>query len=186
MRHIFVVLALVFSTPAFAAYYGVLDNGEILDPGKFKLTGDVQALTKNGGMNLGVTADLGLHEDYGLRALLGTGKTDFYAGGMFKWMPIPDIENQPAMGVNIGIIYGKDTHMTDLTFRAEPMLSKKIVLESATFTPYAALPVNVRVRNTDDPDIKEQTTMASNWSSVLNCKSKPSKTCSSSPKSAWI
>lgn len=161
MRHILIsLLTLLLSSPAWAAYYGVLDNGEVLESGKYKLTPDLQALTKNGGMNLGVSADMGFQEDFGLRALVGFGKTDVYGGAMVKWMPIPDLENQPAIGINVGIIYGKDEDLRDLSFRFEPLISKRITVDQTVITPYAALPVSVRVRNSDDPLIEEETKMA--------------------------
>ncbi len=148
---------LVFSSPAFAAYYGLLDNGEIMGQGKYKLTGDAQVLTENGGLNVGGTFDMGMSDEFGMRALLGFGKTDFYGGAMVKWMPIPDVDSQPAMGINIGLIYGDDGDVSDLTFRFEPMLSKKIAVEATTFTPYAAVPVGMRMRNADNAAVDDDT-----------------------------
>jgi hypothetical protein len=160
MRHILIsLLAFLVSSPAWAAYYGVLDNGEVLGEGKYKLTTDVQALTKNGGLNLGAMGEMGFQEDFGVKALIGFGKTDFYGGAMFKWMPIPDLENQPAIGVNLGVIYANDEDVRDLSFRAEPMVSKRLSVDETVFTPYVSLPVSVRVRNTDDPAIEEETRM---------------------------
>ncbi len=153
-------VAISFTAPAWAAYYGVLDNGEVLAAGRYKLTTDMQALTKNGGINAGAAVDVGFQEDFGIRALIGFGKTDFYGGAMVKWMPIPDLDNQPAIGVNVGIIYGKDEDINDLTFRAEPLVSKRVVVDQTVFTPYVSAPVNVRVRNSNDPDVKEETRMA--------------------------
>jgi hypothetical protein len=152
-----ILASLVFGLPAHAAYYGVLDNGEILESGKYKLTSDVQALTKNGGLNLGAMFDMGFQEDFGIRALVGFGKTDFYGGAMLKWMPIPDLDDQPAIGVNVGVIYAKDEDLKDLSFRAEPMISKRLKVDDTVFTPYAALPVSIRVRDSNDPLIKEST-----------------------------
>lgn len=151
MRHILFSLstlaALVCTTPAWAAYYGVLDNGEILTDGKLKLTPDFQVLTENGGLNLGGTFDMSIQDEYGLRALFGFGKTDYYGGAMFKWMPVPDMDNQPSIGGNIGVVYGKNGDTRDLTFRFEPLISKKIMVEQTVFTPYISLPVGIRVRN---------------------------------------
>src|SRR5688572_21060473 len=86
--------------PMAHADYAVLDNGEIMKKGSFKLTGSAQALTENAGINLSGRGDMGINEDFGVRALLGFGKTDLYAGGLVKWLPIPDTDNQPAIGGN--------------------------------------------------------------------------------------
>lgn len=161
MRHIWVSFtALLISIPVHAAYYGVLDNGEVQPAGQYKVTTDVQALTKNGGLNLGGTFDMGFNDEFGVRALLGFGKTDFYAGAMFKWMPIPDLENQPAIGVNLGVVYANDEDIRDMSFRAEPLVSKRLTVEQTVITPYAALPVSVRVRDTNSVTVKEDTRMA--------------------------
>ncbi len=150
-------LTALLSTPAFAAYYGVLDNGEVMAKGKYKLTSDAQVLTDNGGLNIGGTFDMGMDDEFGLRAQLGFGKTDFYAGAFVKWMPIPDIDRQPAMGINIGILYGNDGDYSDMTFLFQPMLSKKIEVENTVFTPYAAAPVGMRMRNADDRNVDDDT-----------------------------
>lgn len=156
MRLTTLLAALLLTFNAHAAYYGVLDNGEVMGAGKYKATTDIQALTDDGGLNLGGTFDIGFDEEFGARALLGFGETDFYVGGMVKWMPVPDIDNQPAMGFNTGIVYAKEGKVSDLTFRVEPMLSKRILIEETVLTPYAALPVGLRLRNSDNPRVKEE------------------------------
>lgn len=156
------IISLIFVTALSSqawAYYALLDNGEVLAPGKYKATGDVQILTEDGGLNAGGRFDIGFQEEFGARALAGFGETDFFFGGLFKWMPVPDIDSQPAIGGNIGILYAKDGDVSDMTFRFEPMLSKKISVEGAMVTPYAALPVGIRLRNSDNPYIDEDTRM---------------------------
>ncbi len=83
MRHILVSLVLlVVSTQASAAYYGVLDNGEVLEQGKYKVTTMRKFSPKNGGLNLGAMFEMGFKDEFGIKALAGFGKTDVYAGGM--------------------------------------------------------------------------------------------------------
>jgi hypothetical protein len=137
----------VFSTPSAWAYYGVLDNGEILAPGHYKVTGDLQALTEEGGLNGAARFDLGFQDEYGVRALIGAGTTDIFFGGLFKWMPIPDTNDQPAIGFNVGLLYGKDGGERDLTIRWEPLISKKFDLHTTVWTPYASLPIGLRMRD---------------------------------------
>ena len=144
------------STPAFA-YYALLDNGEVMKPGHYKLTGDLQALTDDGGLNAGGRIDAGLDEEFGVRGVVGFGEIDYFFGALFKWMPVPDIESQPAMGANMGILYGKDGDVSDLTFRIEPMLSKRITIDQTFITPYVALPVGLRIRKVDNPRVNDDT-----------------------------
>jgi len=142
-------VSFTLASPAHA-YLDVLDTGEITKPGTFKLTGDLQLLTDIGGANVGGIFDMGFQDEFGVRTLFGTGRTNFYVGGLFKWMPIPDIEGQPAIGFNAGLIYGSMDHNRDLTFRFEPLLSKKFTTDSVLFTPYISLPVGLRSRDSRD------------------------------------
>jgi hypothetical protein len=141
-------LALSLSSQAWAGYYTVLDNNEILDRGHYKLGADTQFLTNgDGGVNLGVNGDIGIDDEWGARALLGFGKTDFFMGGLVKWVPIPDVDNQPAIGVNAGVLYAKWEGDSDFTLRAEPIISKKFDLNGTVLTPYASIPVGLRFRD---------------------------------------
>lgn len=141
--------AIMASTPAWA-YYGVLDTGEVLAPGHYKVTGDFQALTDVGGINTALRFDMGFQDEYGLRVIGGVGKTDVFFGGLFKWMPFPDVEGQPAIGFNLGLLYAKDGYERDMTVRFEPLISKKFDLHSLVWTPYASLPIGLRMRDRTD------------------------------------
>lgn len=145
------------SSPCWA-YYEVLDTGEVLARGHYKLTGGLQALTDTGGANLTGIFDAGFTPDFGARALVGFGKTDIYLGGMAKWMPIPDVEGQPAVGLNAGMSYARWMDATEVTFRIEPLVSKKFAVDSAFVTPYASLPIGVRARNSNVADDTTKTT----------------------------
>jgi hypothetical protein len=145
--------SLVFANSAFA-YYTVLDNGEVMGQGVYKFTGVTQILTDEGGLDVTGMADLGLTDEFGARGLLGFGKTDFYVGGMFKWMPVPDIDNQPAVGFNGGLIYAHDAGVTEVTVRVEPLVSKRFNVEATVLTPYASLPIGIQMRNASDRDDK--------------------------------
>ena len=131
------------------AYYDVLDNGEIQKEGTYKLLGGLQMLTSDGGANAEGTFEMGFQDEFGLRTSFGFGATDVFFGGLFKWMPIPDIEGQPAIGFNAGLLYASDGDARDLTFRFEPLVSKKFHTESVTFTPYASLPIGLRTRDSE-------------------------------------
>lgn len=149
-RRIFCLALVAFAAPAFA-YYSVMDNGEIMGPNKYKLTGETQFFTDAGGVDFSGRFDVGFNEDVGFRGLLGFGKTDFFAGGLVKWMPIPDVEGQPAIGANMGIVYAKDGGFTDLNFRFEPLISKKFRVNFGDLTPYASIPLAIQLRNSDGP-----------------------------------
>jgi len=131
------------------AYYTVMDNAEVLPKGVYKATGELQFITDRGGMNLASRFDAGVSEEIGLRGLFGFGTTDIFFGGLVKWIPFPDIDGQPAIGMNAGLLYARDDENRDLTIRLEPLVSKEFELGNFWLTPYASLPVGIRVRNSD-------------------------------------
>ena len=149
-RALLLLSAVLLSSTCWAGYYDVLDNGEILPKGTYKLLGDAQLLTDSGGLNVSAAFDTGIDEEFGARGLVGFGRTDYFFGGLLKWMPIPDIEGgQPAVGFNLGLLYGHWNDDSDLTIRWEPLVSKKFKIETAVVTPYASIPVGVRIRNSN-------------------------------------
>jgi hypothetical protein len=162
LRPLLLVLCswLLLLAPSAKAYYAVMDNGEILAPGKYKLTPSMQFLTDSGGVNLSARGDMGFTDEFGGRVLFGMGKTDYFLGGLVKWMPVPDVDRQPAIGMNVGLLYGKDRDTRDLTIRVEPLVSKKLNVGDAKFTPYASLPLGLRMRNSSDPRVNEDTKLA--------------------------
>ncbi len=150
-QSICLIAACLLSAPAWADY-SVMDNGEVMKSGHYKVTGNTQILTENAGLNVGGRIDMGINEDFGVRGLLGAGNTDLFFGGAVKWMPIPDTEKQPAIGGNVGILYVKDGDVKDLILRVEPLVSKITKIEQVVFTPYASLPVGVRMRKSPGSD----------------------------------
>lgn len=130
-------------------YYSVMDTGEILDRGRYKLTPELQFITDDGGANVGTHFDLGIAEDMGLRGDIGFGDTSFYAGAALKYMPFPDTEDQPAIGFNAGFVYARDAGDADFSVRVEPLVSKKFRPDFGAITPYAAVPIGWQHRSAD-------------------------------------
>ncbi len=142
------VFALALGQPAHA-YYSTLDNGNMLKPGHYRMLGEVQFVTEgDSGMNLSARLDGAINEEMGWRGQFGFGTTDFFGGGFVKWVPIPDIDRQPAVGLLGGVLYARHSRVDQLSLRVHPFISKAFVVEFGEFTPYAALPFGLR--NTED------------------------------------
>ena len=159
-----VYAALALTSPMAFGYYSVLDNAELLKDGQYRLLGTGQLLTETGGANLSARIDAGLTEDVGARGIFGFGKTDVFFGGMLRWSPIPDLDDQPAMGANVGVLYAKDSHWRDIVLRFEPLISKRVTYGANVITPYASLPIGLRMRDSDvdnDDDITWQLVVGS-------------------------
>jgi hypothetical protein len=158
---VFLLVPIFMSSGAWA-YYDVMDTGEVMQDGKYKVTADSQLLTSRGGINLGGIFDMGFQQEFGLRAIVGVGTTDYNFGALFKWTPVPDTDNQPAVGFNLGLLYAKIDDDKDMTLRFEPLVSKKFNLERVVLTPYASLPISMRNRTSP----VEDSSTAIGWQAV--------------------
>lgn len=137
----FSLLAVFFALQA-QAFMTVQESNDITPMGKYKLGVEPQLRTSNGnGMNFTGFFDAPINEEMSARALIGSGDTDFVAGGSFKWVPVPDYGNQPAVGGKIGGYFWRESDEGYFTVRVEPIVSKKLHTEIGDFTPYGALPI---------------------------------------------
>ncbi len=98
-------------------------------------------LSDGGGLNLTGFFDRVLSESSSFRAHVGVGDTDFYTGASLKYIPFPDVDQQPAMGGRVGAIFGREGSENFYTFRFEPLVSKKFDSPHGLFTPYGSIPI---------------------------------------------
>ncbi len=90
----------LISSMAFG-YNSIINTGNMTDPGTYKLGSELQFLTDDSsGANILLYLDLPTKSqsmDY--RIKFGTGATDVNVNVAAKWIPVPDIQNQPALGL---------------------------------------------------------------------------------------
>jgi hypothetical protein len=143
----FVLGSLSFSSKA-AAYFSVIDTGELIAPNRYQVGLESQVvLNEFEGMNFVGRFDAGIDESSSARAILGFGKVDFQAGAFYKYIPFPDVEGQPAIGFTTGLMLARVAGGTEFSLRFNPLVSKRFQTEIGDFVPYAALPLGLR--NTD-------------------------------------
>jgi hypothetical protein len=140
----------LWSVPSLA-YYTTMDTGRLLKQGEFKLGAEAQFITEgDDGVNLAGRFDGPIDDELGWRAQVGFGTTDVFLAGFVKWVPIPDTENQPAIGVNLGVLYANYESVSELSLRAHPFISKEFhKMDIGQITPYAALPIGIRTVDGD-------------------------------------
>lgn len=158
MKRLFLVaIVSLLSSPAFA-YYSVMSTGEILPEGQYTLTGETQFLTDPSGVNVGARFESGIDEGSGFRGEFGVGKTDIFLGALYKFVPYPDIQGQPAVGFNAGVLYANDADTNEFTLRFEPLVSKKFEVNFGHLIPYGSVPVGLRhrTRGNDKNDVALQ------------------------------
>lgn len=126
------------------AWLSVMDTADLIDKDDYNLTLEGQFISdEDTGANLNVKAETSLMDEFSLSAEFGFGHFDFYGGLGLKWAPVPDIVGgQPALSVAGGLYYTVVDDQNILTFRAEPIVSKKFDTHYGIFNPYASLPIN--------------------------------------------
>ncbi len=134
------VLGLFLSSTSHA-YLSIAESAELLAPGTYQVGVEPQLLTnRGGGANFNVFLDSTLDESTSLRIAMGAGAVDFNAFVSAKWVPIPDVDNQPAMGLRIGAGIARDEEQNLLQLQVAPMVSKKFDTEYGLTVPYLAAP----------------------------------------------
>ena len=144
----FLVCLLFNATPAWA-YLSIGESGEIQPVGSNQFGVEPQILgNEGGGVNIGTFLDVPWRDDLSSRFSLGVGKIDFHAGAALKWMPFPDVDQQPAMGIKVAGWYARQSSLNVWTFQIAPLFSKKYQADAGLFIPYVAVPVSF-VSSTD-------------------------------------
>lgn len=138
----FVFGALLCLSSQSFAFMEFAESGDMTPKGTLKVGAGPQIRMSDGsGVNVTGYLESGFRDDLSWRVHLGAGETDFYAGGSVKWVPIPDYENQPAIGGRVDLEAGSKDSSTLTVFRVAPLISKGFQTDYVYFTPYAALPL---------------------------------------------
>lgn len=146
MKYIFTVLTLSLLSPQAFAHFSTLDTADVLPLNRYRLQLEPQIMSgNNSGTNLIGRFDMSLNSESGLKGVIGLGSLNFQAGGFYKWAPIPDINEQPAMALTVGLTYASDKDL--IGARAYPIVSKKYNWELGIIKPYASLPISIAAKS---------------------------------------
>jgi hypothetical protein len=100
-------------------------------------------LSDPNGLNLNAFFDAGVSDSSNVRAVLGFGSVSFNTGVFYKWVPIPDYENQPAIGIMVGGTWARYNGENYPSLRFHPIISKAFESDIGRFTPYATTPFGI-------------------------------------------
>jgi hypothetical protein len=141
-------LASFFAAPAHA-YNSVLQTGDLVEPGAFQAALAPQfTLSRYDGVSVDALLDVGIDNASSARGLIGVGDgIDFEVGGLYKYIPFPDTDRQPAIGGELGVVFARTRGKSELDFRFNPLLSKKFETEVGDVTPYASIPLTISFRD---------------------------------------
>lgn len=141
-RLLFLSMLLVSSTSM--AYLTISETAELPPATYYQLGFEPQFLTnKGGGTNATAFFDAPFTESSSGRLWLGAGVIDFNVGATFKYVPFPDVDNQPGIGFRAGGFFARKSSENFLTLQLAPIFSKKVNTDNGLFTPYAAVSLNI-------------------------------------------
>jgi hypothetical protein len=149
MRLSFAIVALLLLAPHAQAYNSILQTGDLVDPGAFQAALAPQiVLNRYDGVNVDALLDVGLDNASSARGLIGVGDgVDFEVGALYKNIPFPDTDRQPAIGGEAGVIFARTKGKTEVDLRFNPLLSKKFQTEIGDVSPYASIPIGINFRD---------------------------------------
>jgi hypothetical protein len=138
----FVFFALISLSQKSNAAFGLLETAEIIPSGIYRVGVAPQLYLGNGGgLDTSAYLDMFVTDSVNSRFEIGSGVSDFWAAASAKWVPYPDYQNQPAMGVRGKLIYMRDADTNFYDTQISPVISKRYVTDKGTFIPYAGLPI---------------------------------------------
>lgn len=149
-RHLAAILSFAL-LPNFAhAYFSTMDTGEVTKVDRYRVIAEPQVIfNRYAGFNVLGRFATGLSDSTAVESIVGFGEVDFQLGGFFKWIPVPDVGDQPAIGGKVGILYARADGETELSLRLHPMVSKKFETEVGDITPFVSLPFGITNRDGD-------------------------------------
>jgi hypothetical protein len=150
-KSILVAVLIAMSPFAAHAYLSIAESGEILPQNKYQFGFEPQLLTnRGGGVNANVFFDAPFNESTSGRVTLGGGEIDFNGFASVKYVPFPDVGNQPAIGIRGGVGVAREDGENWLLAQFAPLISKKFDTEIGMTIPYIAIPfqfVNTKEEN---------------------------------------
>lgn len=137
------ISAFLLSQTSFA-YLSLSETAELIKKDNYRVGFAPQLLLGNGsGSNIGAFFDMPVEEDTNSRFTIGGGNTDFWTSASVKWVPYPDYEKQPAMGLRGSITYARDENLNFYNFQVTPIISKIVDTQWGRMNPYVGLPITM-------------------------------------------
>lgn len=142
MKKIFLITLIAFAASTSSAYLSLNESAEILPENYFNLGFAPQTyLSDGGGFDASVFADAHLYDNTDGRITIGGGDVDFWTQASVKWVPFPDVDNQPAIGLRGAFGYSRNDDENFMHLQISPILSKKSLTSAHDMLPYVGLPI---------------------------------------------
>lgn len=144
----FIFLTALLLSRTSLAYLTVGETAEVLPEGYYKFGLEPQLIVSDGsGFNLGAFFDTHIENGIDGRIEIGGGSTEFWTAGTVKWVPIPDVDKQPAVGLRGGFSFARDNGSDFYHLLIAPIISKKADTQYGEMVPFLALPLSIPIIN---------------------------------------
>lgn len=142
-----VILIPILSLPSWS-YLTILESGEPLTNKEVHLGFAPQFMSGDFKGSNGVFAlRTGLDEGRDFSVQLGGGDVHFWSTLATRWTPIPDYDDQPAIGLRIDVTLARVSDVTTGSLRLAPFASKRFRTDVGHVEPYTYLPIGLTVQN---------------------------------------
>jgi hypothetical protein len=131
-------LTLLASQSSFA-YFTIGESGDLPKAGQYRIGAEPQFVFDDSGFNFSGFVDAPFRNDSSFRAIMGIGDTSFEAAISYKWIPIPDYGDQPAIGGKVEASYARKSGGNWDAIRIMPIISKDFDTVYGPITPYGSV-----------------------------------------------
>lgn len=162
MRLSLAFLSLILVSMSSHAYMSHMTTGDILQKNQVQALGYLEFWR---GTNVNARASMGLTDSLQGDLEVSSGDIDFMVSAMAKWVPIPDYQKQPALGIRGGITYLDTDRYTQTSFSATPFASKFFESPHGKFAPYLGVPLALNT-NSDDTFFTARAILGVEWTPI--------------------
>ena len=149
LKFSFVFLAALILSRTSFAYLTLGETAEVLPEGYYKFGLQPQLIVSDGsGVNFGAYFDTNIENGIDGRIEIGGGTIEFWTAASVKWVPIPDVDRQPAVGFRGGLSYARDNGFNFYNLTFAPILSKKADTQYGEMVPFIGLPISIPIIDT--------------------------------------
>lgn len=163
MNRLFAALIVFsFSLPSYA-FLSLMDTGELKREGDYRVLGEGQILMDAPeGFNLNGRFATGINDESEVQFEAGVGSVDYYLGAFYKWIPVPDTNDQPAVGGRAGFVFADFNGFSTYGINVTPMISKRFESSAGDFSPYSGLELGL-LNNVNDTNFSMQLVLGLQW-----------------------
>lgn len=172
MKQLVTLLSILSLAPASFGFFSLMDTGDLVKKDDYRILGEGQILfDAPKGFNLNGRFSTGLDDESEVQFEAGVGSVDFYLGAFYKWIPFPDTDEQPAIGVRGGLTFASidydlvpnDDAYSTYGINVTPMVSKGFESGAGKFTPYGGAMFGLQ-KNVNDTNFSMQIVAGCEWS----------------------